>query len=170
MNRQQKEELVGELREKFQAAKATFLVNYRGLNVAKLQELRKQLRDNNASMRVAKARLMKRASKDLVADELTEWFKDQVGLVFAFDEPISVAKVMVDFAKKNESLQIVAGLLDAAILSEQQIKALALLPSRKVLFMQLVATLQAPIVGLARTLRLLLVKLVLVLKAIEEKK
>ncbi|MBM3886712.1 50S ribosomal protein L10 [Candidatus Dependentiae bacterium] len=153
MNRQQKEQVVVDVREMFNTAEAAFLVNYRGLPVDLMQNLRKQIREASGSFKVTKARLMKIASKDVVGvDAFAENFHDQVGLVFAKNEPTVVAKRIVDFAKKNEALKIVAGFFEAKFLSKEEVVALGSIPSRDVLLATLVYTLQAPMINLVGTL------------------
>lgn len=171
MNRQEKEQVVQALRQDFQESSASFLVNYRGLSVAQFQQLRKGVRAQNGNVRVAKARLMKLASDDIVgAQELSPFFHDQVAVVFVKGEAPAIAKVLKDFAKENEALDLVAGYLDSTLLDAQAINAIASLPSREQLLAQLCGTLQAPIAQFARVLHTLVAQPVRVLKRIEEQK
>ena len=101
MNRQEKEQVVKELHGFFEQSKASFLVDYKGLTVAQLQQLRRELRGFNASIHVAKARLMKIAARDMsYGAEIAPFFKEQVALVFGDDSP-ATAKVLYAFSKKN---------------------------------------------------------------------
>ena len=153
MNRNQKEKLIAELREQVVGAEAAFLVNYQGLSVGRLQKLRADLRGDGASMRVAKARLMVRAVKDIDGCELlVQHLRNQVGLVFASNNAPAVAKKLVDFAKKDTKLAIVSGFFENRVWSKPEVEFLAALPSREVLLAQLACVLQAPIAGLARAL------------------
>src|SRR5258708_3129779 len=110
MNRQQKE-LVVELFEKdFLANKGTFFVNYSGLTVVQMQQLRRQLREKGGALKIAKMRLVRRALAKVEGVEgLFSHCKNQVGVVFAHDssEVSGVAKTLNDFSKKNESLGLV---------------------------------------------------------------
>jgi large subunit ribosomal protein L10 len=171
MNRQQKEATITDLRSRFGNAQATFLVNYRGLTVTQMQELRRQLREKQASVRVAKARLMKIAADDLAgSDALQLYLKDQIALIFAQHDISSVAKQVVNFARENEALQVVAGYYESSVISEEVVRQLASLPSREILLAQLVGVLHGTVAGVPRVLHMLLLKLLLVLKAIEEQK
>ncbi len=171
MNRVQKEAVVTDLKAKFDTSAASILVNYQGLNVSDISQLRNALRTHQGQMIVTKARLMKLAVADVKGGtDLVENFKDQVALIFANDEVPPVAKTVMDFAKKHKTLEVVVGFFESQILTKEQIKQLASLPSREVLLAQVVGTLQAPIAGLARVLHVLLARLVTVLDAIEKKK
>ena len=171
MNRQQKETVVRALRESLKASKASFLVDYKGLTVVQMQQLRGQLRDKGGRLQVAKARLMKRAAGDLDGVEiLLPFFKEQVGLVFAMQESPAIAKVLHEFSKEHKALELVAGCLEAQLLDVQAIVRMASLPSKEVLLGQVCCMLNAPISGLVRLLNMLILRLLLVLKAIEAQK
>lgn len=153
MNRQQKTQAVADVRNMFDGAEAAFLVNYKGLSVQLMETLRKQVRAANGTFKVTKARLMKIAAKDVKGvDDFVGKFKDQVGLVFAKKDVTVVAKSIVDFSKKHESLGIVAGFFEARLISKDEVVALGAIPSRDVLLAMLVSTLQAPMVNLVGTL------------------
>jgi large subunit ribosomal protein L10 len=170
MNRQQKEQVVADLRQMMSDAQATFLVKYQGLSVASLQQLRKNLRAGGGRLQVAKATLMQKAAQSIDgAQTFSESFKDQVGLVFTKDNISETAKQLIDFAKENQSLKVIAGLYEARMLGSQELSFLASLPSRDVLIAQLLGTMQAPMTATVRILYLLIARLVIVLKEIEKK-
>jgi len=153
MNRQQKEQTVADVRDMFKGSEAAFLINYRGLSVHLMQTLRKQVREASGTFKVTKARLMKIASKDVVGiDAFAEKFHDQVGLIFAKGDTPVIAKRIVEFAKENEALGIVAGFFENRVISKEEVVALGSIPSRDVLLATLVHTLQAPMVNLVGTL------------------
>lgn len=146
MNKQQKQDVVQSLREQFQASPASFLVGYQGLTVADFTKLKRNLRTQGATLKVAKMRLVKRAIDGVEgADTLSPFCENQLGVVFAAQEPNAVAKVLYDFAKEKEKLVIVAGCIDKAFVDKEEITVLATLPSREVLLAQLFATMQAPL-------------------------
>ena len=160
MNRQEKTLVVDGLKKDLLSSKASFLAVYKGLNVAKMQQLRSGLRAKGGSLKVAKARLMKRAIEDESGMEgLSGFLKDQVCLVFAEKEINDVAKVLFDFSKENEALQLVVGFFDSKIMPREKIVQMASLPSREVMLAQLCGTLKGA-----------LSKLVMVLKQIEHQK
>ena len=136
-----------------------------------MQQLRSDLRSKGGSLKVAKARLMKRAVEgETGIGELSEFFKDQVGLVFAEKEVADVAKILSDFSKEHKSLELVAGYFDSRVIAKEKIAQIASLPSREVLLSQLCGTLQAPMSALVRVLNMTVLKLLFALKQIEKQK
>jgi len=171
MNREQKAIVVQTLKDDFSNNKASFLVNYRGLTVNQMQKLRRELRDKSGSLKVAKARLMKRAVDGLDGvDQLTDFFKDQVGLVFAAQEAPAVAKVLRDFSEDNKSLELVVGYFDKQVLMPESIVRIASLPSREILLAQVAGALKAPVSGFVNVLHTMTARLVWTLKQVGEKK
>lgn len=171
MNRQEKELVVGELRNSFVSSDALFVVSYKGLSVDQLQSLRKQLRARGGHLKVAKARLMKLAAEGVDGvQDLSAYFKDQIGVVSATHESPAVADVLNKFAKEHESLKLVIGCLDSHVISKNDIVRIANLPSKEVLLAQVCGTLNAPIAGFVNVLNALVVRLLWVLKEIELKK
>jgi len=144
MNRQDKVEVIELLKNGLSASDASFIVSFKGLSVAQMQTLRKQLRTQGAKLKVAKGRLMKLASKGLPAQDLAPFFKEQIGLVFATKDSSAIAKVLHEFSKKNNALKIVAGCMESKIVDQTHITKIASLPSREVLLAQLCGTLQLP--------------------------
>lgn len=172
MNRQQKSDVVKKLETKFAESKGSFLVGCQGLSVGQMQDLRGELYDNSATVYVAKNRLVKLAVKNSAGcEQLDQYLQGQVAVVFAeSDEVSAVAKTLESFAKKNGKLTLVAGCYESQIFDTEALKALAKLPSRDVLLAQLMGVMQAPTVSFVVVLRQLIVKLLLTLKAVEEKK
>ncbi len=171
MNRQQKEATVQSLKERFSQSSAAFVVGYSGLSVVQMQDLRSQLRKDGGVLKIAKARLLKRAVGDLEGDSaLNPYLKEQIGVVFASDEAPAVAKVLSVFSKSNKALQLVVGKLDDMVLDSQGIIRIATLPSKDVLRAKLCGTLQAPITRLVFGLNMQIMQLLLVLKQVAEKK
>lgn len=172
MNRQQKESVIGALHSLFSTTKGSFFVDYQGLTVSEMRRLRKQLRETGGTLKVAKMRLIKRALTDTQDSQvLLPYCEDQRGVVFAQDagDVSPVAKVLRDFSKENESLQLVVGCLDAQLLDKQAIVRIASLPSKEVLLAQVCGTLNAPVTSFVSVLNQLIVRLLLVLKEIEKK-
>ena len=171
MNRSQKEALVKDLTQNLQDAPAAFLVNFQGSTVERLQQLRAGLRTKEASFRVAKARLFKIAAGSIEGgQDFADLFKEQVGLVFSGEDVGGTAKELVNFSKNNDSIKVLSGLYESQVLSNEQIKYFATLPSRDVLLGQVLGTLQAPIATFARLLSMLITRLLYVLQRIAEQK
>lgn len=171
MNRQQKELVVQLFRENFTKSPASFVVGYKGMTVSQMQDLRSQLRENGGALKITKARLMKLALGDLENVEiLIPYLQEQIGVVFASDEPPAVAKILSDFSKKNKALSLVIGRLDGDLLDAQGIERIASLPSKAQLLAMLSGTLKAPMTRLVFALNMQIGQLLQVLKQVAEKK
>ena len=171
MNRQQKELVVQLFRENFTQSPASFVVGYKGLTVSQMQNLRSKLREHGGALKVTKARLMKLAFGDLEdAKALMPHLQDQIGIVFASDEPPAVAKVLSEFAKDNSALTLIVGALEGDALDSQGIVRIASLPSKTQLLANVCGTLKAPMTCLAFVLNMQIVQLLVVLKQVAEKK
>lgn len=173
MNRQQKAEAISSLQTAMSGSQASFLVEYQGLTVAELMDLRKSLRPLGGRFRVSKVTLMRRAIQafsDKIDGDYSLHFKHQVGLVFANGEPTAVAKVLKEFAQEHPKFKLQAGLLDMQVLDKGSVEALASLPSREILLGRMCGTLMAPAGNLVRVLAMSIGSLVCALKAIENQK
>lgn len=141
---EEKKQLVQEMKENFQDSACTVVTDYRGLNVAQVTELRKQLREAGVEFRVIKNTLLRRATKEVDLEGLNEHLVGPTAVAFSKDDAVAPAKILQEFAKKNENLKIKVGVLEGEIVDAEQIKALADLPSREGLLSMLLSVLQAP--------------------------
>lgn len=162
-----KTEVISELTEKLQKASIIILSDYQGvigsdgLTVKEIKELRSKLRENRAELKVAKNTLTKRAMMEAGGyDPLFPYLEGSTAIAIGYDEPASIAKVLLEFAKahknpKNESglPKVKAGILDGKLLSMQAIQTLAALPSKDVLLANMLRTLQAPVAQFIRTIQ-----------------
>ncbi|KYD20734.1 50S ribosomal protein L10 [Caldibacillus debilis] len=142
---EQKKRIVEEITEKLKKSQTTVIVDYRGLNVAEITELRKQLREAGVEFKVYKNTLMRRAAEKAELSELNEFLTGPNAVAFSEHDPVMPAKILNEFAKKNEKLEIKAGIVEGRLASIDEIKALAELPSREGLLSMLLSVLQAPI-------------------------
>lgn len=140
-----KEQLVGELQTKIEAAASIVVVDYRGLTVEEVTELRKQLREAGVEMKVLKNSLLSRASEKAGLDDLKAAFAGPTAVAFSNEDVVAPAKIIADFAKEHEALEIKAGVIEGKVASADEIKALASLPSREGLLSMLLSVLQAPV-------------------------
>jgi len=115
------------------------VTEYRGLTVAQLNKLRRELQGAGASYRVTKNTLTRRAIKETAFAKLDELLRGPTGLVTTAKDPVAVAKILVRFAEQNDKLKINGGVLDGEPLPASSVSALAKLPSREVLIAQLLA-------------------------------
>lgn len=139
-----KQAVVTEIADKLQEAVSVVVVDYRGLTVAQVTELRKQLRDAGVEFKVYKNSMARRATEKAGLESLNEHLTGPNAIAFSTEDVVAPAKVINDFAKKNEQLEIKAGVIEGAVASADQIKALATLPSREGLLSMLLSVLQAP--------------------------
>ncbi|MGA9530880.1 MAG: 50S ribosomal protein L10 [Candidatus Babeliales bacterium] len=171
MNREEKAQVVQNLRNSYTADGGMMIINYRGLTVAQMQELRKELKKQKSSLKVAKARLIKLAFADVQdIEKLSEGFKNQIGVVFAPDDSSAVAKVLFDFAKKHATFDVVSGVCESRFFDKKGIERLGTLPSRDVLYAQLCTTLQSPLYRLIMVGKMQLINLLSVISEIQKKK
>jgi large subunit ribosomal protein L10 len=122
---------VQEIAEKFKAAASVVVVDYRGLNVAQVTELRKQLREAGVEFKVYKNSLTRRATEIAGVDGINESLVGPNAVAFSNEDVIAPAKIINDFAKKNEQLEIKVGIIEGTVASAEDVKALAELPSRE---------------------------------------
>ena len=170
LQRREKEQLVAELHEKFKAARALILTDFTGLEVAQLQRLREQLRQQGVEYRVVKNTLLRLASRKTAIEALAEHFVGPNAIVLSYEDPVQAAKVLVNFHKEEPDLQIKAGFVEGKVLGSEEVKALASLPGRDVLLGKLLGGLKSLPTRLVFALKAPLHDLVRVLKAIEEAK
>ncbi len=161
---------VEELTAALAGAKAIYLADFTGIDVAKVTGLRNQLREADISYKVVKNRLAKRAAKAAGIEGLSEHFIGPTAIAYSTDDPIAPAKILQDFAEKDGKFTIKTGMLDGKILTAAEVVALAKLPSRDELLSKVVGSIQSPLYGLAAVLSGLLRNLAGVVSAIEEKK
>nr|WP_122013074.1 50S ribosomal protein L10 [Maliibacterium massiliense] len=137
--------IVDEIRDKISRAQGVVLLDYRGLSVAEDNELRKACRAANVEYRVLKNTMVHRAAEALEIQGLTPHLEGPTAVAFSYDDPVSAAKVLSDFAEKAKKTQIKCGILGSEVIDTQMVEALAKLPSKEVLVAKLLGQLNAPI-------------------------
>ncbi|MDH3640064.1 MAG: 50S ribosomal protein L10 [Gammaproteobacteria bacterium] len=169
LNLEEKKAVVGAVVEQISNAKATILAEYRGLSVAQMTTLRTAARDAGVCVRIVKNTLTRR----VVAGSQFECLQDHLVGPLALatsEDPVAVAKVLSEFAKQNDRLQIKVGAMNGAVLNTTEIAALAKLPGRDELLAKLVGTMQAPVQTFVATLNEVPSKWVRTLVAIRDGK
>jgi large subunit ribosomal protein L10 len=151
LNLEQKQAVVSEVSAQLAKAQAVIVAEYRGLDVARVTQLRAKARQSGLYLRVLKNTLARRAVKGTPFESLADQMVGPLMYGIAAD-PVAGAKVIAEFAKDNELFVIKGGAMPNAKMSDQDVKALALLPSRDELIARLMGTMQAPVAKLARTL------------------
>ena len=170
MNKETKGKVVSELSELLKSSKATFLADYRGMDVEAVNKLRGELRPLGVDYRVAKNTLMKRAAKGTDAECLNEHLQGPTAVAFAKEDPVAPAKVLAEMAKASKVFELKGGILDGKLLSVDDIKALAELPSREVLLAKVLGSINAPASNFVGVLAAVPRSLVQVLAAIQDQK
>lgn len=140
-----KQAVVAEIADKLQQAASVVVVDYRGLSVAQVTELRKQLRDAGVEFKVYKNSMTRRATETAGLEGLNEHLTGPNAIAFSTEDVVAPAKILNDFAKQNEQLEIKAGVIEGSIATADDVKALASLPSREGLLSMLLSVLQAPV-------------------------
>ena len=139
----QKKELVERLSKQLADAEISILVDYKGLTVSQVTELRAKLRDAGAQMEVVKNTLMRLAAKGTGSEVMTDLFKGPNAIIISHEDPVAPAKIIVDFLKDNEKIELKGAALGGKLLSDEEIKQLAKMPSKEELLAKLVCTLNA---------------------------
>jgi len=168
-NKDQKKEALQEIKDKFADAKSVVLSSYDKLPVSEIQDLRSKLRAKGVFYRVIKKTLLKLALKDNLDEGLINESRGNLTLAYSPDE-VSAAKILAEFAKSNEGLEIHAGWLEDKFVDKAQVEELAKLLSKEELLSKLVGTLKSPISGFVNVLSGNTRGLVNVLKAIADQK
>jgi large subunit ribosomal protein L10 len=138
-----KKKIAEDLHDRFARSATIVVTDYKGLDVAAMNDLRRKLRAEKVEYRVVKNSLLVRAADDTEAALIKAHFKGPSAVAISYEDPIAPAKVLTQFAKENDKLEIKVGVLNGKVLDVNAIKALASLPAREVLLAQLLATLNA---------------------------
>src|ERR1039457_2321042 len=170
MNREQKAVAIAEIASQLNESQAIFAVDYRGISVAQAAELRSKLRDADATFKVVKNSLTERAADEVGADTLKEHLAGPTALTFVRGDVSTAAKAIADYARATQLLPFKGGLMEGSPLDVDQIRSLSRLPSREVLYGQLVGVVASPVSGLVRTLSALVGGLASALGQVREKK
>ena len=149
---EQKKQIVIDMVEKLRNSQAGVFVNYCGLTVEEDTELRKKFREAGVEYKVIKNTLTSRAAKEVGFEALDPILNGPTALAVSADNPVAPAKVIGEFSKKHEALQVKAGFMDGALISIEEIKKLADTPSREELLAKMMGSMKSPVSGLVRLL------------------
>ncbi|HMD51164.1 MAG TPA: 50S ribosomal protein L10 [Solirubrobacteraceae bacterium] len=170
MNREQKAVAIAEIAGHIDESEAIFAVDYRGITVAQVAELRSSLRDADATFQVVKNSLTERAADEVGAEALKDFLSGPTALTFVRGDAAMAAKAIADYGRATQLLPFKGGLMGGSSLDVDQIRSLSRLPSREVLYGQLVGVVASPIGGLVRSLGGLLGGLAVALGEVRAKK
>lgn len=173
ISRESKEKAVAQLSTDLGRIKLAVMTDYRGLSVPEIEELRGILRDEGISYRVTKNTLLRLATQSTPALKNIDQtaFTGPMALALGYDDEVAAARVIFQYAKKHDALEIVGGITaDGTLLSAAEVKALATLPTREQLLGQVVGTIAAPLTGFVGVMSGNVRSIINVLNALSEAK
>ena len=168
MNRDQKAAVVDEIAGQIEAAQAIFAVDYRGISVSQVADLRAKLRESETKFRIVKNSLSERAADKAGAESLKPMLEGPTALALVGGDAALAAKALNDTARRLNILAFKGGLMDGAALTADEVRTIARLPARDVLNAQLVGAIASPLTGLVRTLNALISGLAIQLQAMAD--
>lgn len=152
-SRAEKEALLQEVRDRLRRAQGAVLLDYRGLTVAEMDELRRRLRERGVELRVVKNTLAWLAAREMGLEGLRPHLDGPTAIAFGYDDPVAVAKGVLDYAEETKKVQLKGGVLEGRVIGLAEVKALARLPGRAELLARVLGGLRAPLAGLAGCLQ-----------------
>jgi large subunit ribosomal protein L10 len=168
MNKDEKAAVIDRIAGELEESQAVFAVDYRGITVSQVADLRAKLRESDATFRVVKNSLTERAADKAGAEALKAILEGPTALTFVRGDAAAAAKALSDAQRITDVLAFKGGLMDGQVVSADEIRAISKLPSREVLYGQLVGMVAAPVSGLVRGLNALIAGVAIQLKAIHD--
>ena len=148
-----KQQVVNEITDNLKNAQSAVVVEYRGLTVADVTELRRALRAENVGFKVYKNKLVQRATEAAGMSELNEYLVGPNAIAFGHDDAVAPARILAEFAKKHEALQIKAGYVEGKFLPKEEVIAVSKLPNREGMYSMLLACMKEPVAKVARVIQ-----------------
>jgi len=170
LSRQQKEQMLESYREGVAKAPHVYLVDYKGVTVTQVSELRNKVREVGGRYEVVKNRLVLRVIGGEALEELGDQFHGPTAVAYGTEDPVGLAKAVTEFAKDVPAIEIKGGLVEGQPVAAEEVREIAQLPSREELLSKLVFLLQSPISSFVRTLAALPREFVVVLEQVRQKK
>jgi len=161
---------VEELKIKLGEAQGVVLVDYRGLNVGSLTNLRRRLDDAGGEFRVVKNTLTTIAAKDVGLEDLEEYLAGPTAIAFAYEDPAEIARIINDFTREFRELSIKGGVLSGRVIGPDDVRSLANLPPRDIMLGHVAAAFAAPMSGFARALSGIITNLAYAIDAVKRQK
>ncbi|MDI6736678.1 MAG: 50S ribosomal protein L10 [bacterium] len=165
-----KEKQVNELKEKLTKISSAIVMDFRGLTVKEMTDLRRQLKTANIDYKIIKNNLMFRAVNESDLKALHPYLQGPTAVAFGLDDPTVPVKILINFIKEYKKLEIKAGIIQGRVFNAEELTQISKLPSKEILLAQFIGGIQAPLAGLVNVLSGTIRGLLNVLKAIEEKK
>ncbi|MBN2306712.1 50S ribosomal protein L10 [Candidatus Peregrinibacteria bacterium] len=147
ITRQKKEAILQDLVDRFGRSKSVVFADYRGLDVASISELRRELRKKNAEMKVAKKTLITLAAKDKVGELDKSVMEGPVVATFSYEDELTGIQILYKYSKKNENIKLLGGIVDGKVVGPEVIQKYAKLPGKEELLAKLVGSMISPLSG-----------------------
>ncbi len=170
MKLEKKKEIVKSLHEKFARSKVVIVTDCKGLDVAKMNDLRRRLREFEIEYKVAKNSLLIKASEETDVELIKDCFKGPSAVALSYDDPIAPAKVLIKFSKEHDKLEIKTGVMNGKVIDLNAIKAMSVLPPREVLLGQFLSVVNGVPEGFVRVLNAIPMQFLNLLQAVKEHK
>jgi large subunit ribosomal protein L10 len=136
LNRTEKEQTIASLQKQIEQYRGAVLTNFRGLTVEQINQIRQRLREEKVSFHVVKNTLMKLASRGTDFEKVNQYLEGPTAIAISYGNPVSLIKILLDFVKTQPLLEIKVGLVEGQLVSPQELKGIATLPSRETMMAQ----------------------------------
>ena len=146
------------------------LTDYKGLTVAEMTEARRKFREASVEYRVVKNTLARIASEDTPVALAREYFEGPVGVAVGYDDPVIVAKKVLEFSKENDKFGVKCGVIEGSLVQEAELRKIAALPTKEVLLSMMAGAFAAPLTKLAAGLNATMARFVYALEALKATK
>ena len=165
-----KSEKIDAIKSKIEKAQVAVITEYKGLTVEDITKLRREIQKNGGDYMVTKNTLAKIAVKGTEYEALTEKLTGPIALAFGFDDPVSPAKAVTKFIKETKKGEILGAVLDGKLLTVEETKALAALPSKEELYAKMLGSINSPASGIANSINAVLSQLTRAMAAVRDQK
>ena len=170
LSKETKQEVINQINERFKSNPSVFVLEFKGLTVKELENVRKDLKQANSELKIVKNTLLKKAAEDTDAGQLSNLFVGSTAIAFCDENSAATAKVFVKSAKEYKLLNIKGGLLEGKVVSVDEIEKISKLPSRVELIAQFMGLLNSPMSNFLYSLQNMQTKFLYALEALKEKK
>ncbi|MEG0257274.1 MAG: 50S ribosomal protein L10 [Christensenella sp.] len=167
---QEKQAVVADVVDKMKRAQSVVVLDYRGLTVAEVSDLRSKFREVGVEYKVIKNNMLRRAAEELNIDGAAEYFKGPTAVAFGYDDPVAPAKILCKFVKATNKTEIKGGILAGKLMNAGGIENLSKLPSKEELIAKMLGSMNAPITNMALALNAIPRGLACALQAVADQK
>jgi len=171
MKRSEKEQIIAEVKEKVERAKAMYFADFTGITVEQVNDLRREFRKSSVDYRVVKNTLARKALENVTGyDKVIDKLVGHTGIAFGYDDPVAPARIIKKFQDKHSKLKVKVCILEMRVFDGSQLAEIAKLPSRAEVIAGILGSIQSPITGVVGVVNAVMRDLVSVIDAIEKKK